>query len=116
VKITKENLTKIIKEVVSEVIAEGMPSSVIKSKQRLADMTDEEFAEKYGDKSEEQLRQMAWRHGYGKMSPHYWNRVQKGKKKEETLNSDFLSPNATKELEREKEVRKKRKKELKKEQ
>jgi len=91
-KITKENLNKIIKEVASEVIAEGMPSSVAKSKQRLADMTDEEFAEKYGDKSEEQLRQMAWRHGYGNMSPHYWNRVQKGKKTEETLDSVYMPP------------------------
>ena len=58
-------------------VEEGMPSSVAKHKQQLADMSDEEFAEKHGDKSEEQLRQMAWRHGYGKMSPHYWNRVKK---------------------------------------
>ena len=58
-------------------VKEGMPSSVAKHKQKLADMSDEEFAEKHGSKSEEQLRQMAWRHGYGKMSPHYWNRVKK---------------------------------------
>ena len=60
-------------------LEEGMPSSVAKHKQKLADMSDEEFAEKHGDKSEEQLRQMAWRHGYGKMSPHYLNRVKKTK-------------------------------------
>jgi|7_EtaG_2_1085326.scaffolds.fasta_scaffold24083_2 hypothetical protein len=59
--------------------AEGMPSSVAKHKQQLADMSDEEFAEKHGGKSEEQLRQMAWRHGYGRMSPHYWDRVKKTK-------------------------------------
>ena len=62
---------------VGDELEEGMPSSVAKHKQQLADMSDEEFAEKHGDKSEEQLRQMAWRHGYGKMSPHYWNRVKK---------------------------------------
>jgi hypothetical protein len=42
-------------------------------------MTDQEFADLHGHKTEEQLRQMAWSHGYGKMSPHYWNRVQKAK-------------------------------------
>ena len=101
-KITKTRLKEIIREEVSNAIApnledaqravqeagqyaaeavtkveEGMPSSVAKHKQKLADMSDEEFAEKHGSKSEEQLRQMAWRHGYGKMSPHYWNRVKK---------------------------------------
>jgi hypothetical protein len=57
----------------------GMPSSVIRSKQKYAAMTNQEFADLHGHKTEEQLRQMAWSHGYGKMSPHYWNRVQKAK-------------------------------------
>jgi len=57
----------------------GMPSSVIRSKQKYAAMTNQEFADLHGHKPEEQLRQMAWSHGYGKMSPHYWNRVQKAK-------------------------------------
>jgi rubrerythrin len=57
----------------------GMPSSVIRTKQKYDAMTDREFADLHGHKTQEQLRQMAWRHGYGKMSPHYWNRVQKAK-------------------------------------
>jgi len=63
----------------------GMPSGVIKSKMRYAEMTDEEFAAQFGERTEENLRQMAWRHGYGKMSPHYWNRVQRGQGLEETI-------------------------------
>jgi hypothetical protein len=77
-KITKRQLRRIIGETLEEA---GMPSSVIKSKQRLAQMTDEEFTDSHGDKSEEKLRQMAWTHGYGKMSPHYWNRVKRAKEK-----------------------------------
>ena len=57
----------------------GMPSSVIRSKQKYAAMTNQEFADLHGHKTENELRQMAWSHGYGKMSPHYWNRVQKAK-------------------------------------
>ena len=57
----------------------GMPSSVIKHKQRLAMMTDKELADRHGDKDESTLRQMAWRHGYGKMSSYYWDRIQKAK-------------------------------------
>tara|TARA_R110002074_G_scaffold30535_1_gene86419 strand:- start:422 stop:673 length:252 start_codon:yes stop_codon:yes gene_type:complete len=78
VKLTKSKLKQIIKETIKEA---GMPSSVVKHKQALADMSDEEFATQYGTKSEEQLRQMAWSHGYGKMSPHYWNRVKRASKK-----------------------------------
>lgn len=59
----------------SSVSEGGMPSSVIKSKQRLADMSDDEFRSKYGSKSEKTLQQMAWRHGYGKMSDHYVKRL-----------------------------------------
>ena len=63
-----------------EDIEEGrMPASVIKSKERLATMSDEELAKHHGDKDENALRQMAWRHGYGKMSPHYVNRINKAK-------------------------------------
>ena len=60
----------------------GMPASVIKSKTRYAEMTDEELAKTLSNKSEEELRQMAWRHGYGKMSDHYVKRVAKGAKTE----------------------------------
>ena len=58
----------------------GMPSSIIKHKQKLAMMTDKEFADSHhGSRDEESLRKMAWSHGYGNMSPHYWNRVQRAK-------------------------------------
>lgn len=64
----------------SSMFDEGrMPASVIKSKERLASMSDEELAKHHGDKDENALRQMAWRHGYGKMSPHYVNRIKKAK-------------------------------------
>ena len=63
-----------------EVREAGMPAAVIKHKQKLAGMTDAELAEHLKEKSDEELKQMAWRHGYGKMSPHYVNRVNKGKK------------------------------------
>lgn len=62
-----------------KLMTEGMPSSVIKHKQKYANMSDPAIAAALGDKSEEQLRQMAWRHGYGKMSDHYVRRVAKGK-------------------------------------
>lgn len=58
---------------------ERMPATVIQSKQRYAKMTDKELANRFKDSDEQTLRQMAWRHGYGKMSSHYWDRVQKGK-------------------------------------
>ena len=53
----------------------GMPSSIIKHKQKLAHMSDEELADRFKDFDEQRLRQMAWRHGYGKMSSHYLDRV-----------------------------------------
>lgn len=64
---------------------EGMPSSVIKHKQKYANMSDSELAAKLGGKSEQELRQMAWRHGYGKMSDHYVRRVAKGKTNENVV-------------------------------
>lgn len=65
------------KQVVKEA---GMPSPVIKHKQKLAGMSDAELAERLKDKSDDELKKMAERHGYGKMSPHYVSRVNKGKK------------------------------------
>ena len=53
----------------------GMPASIIKHKQKLANMSDEELADRFKDFDEQRLRQMAWRHGYGKMSSHYLDRV-----------------------------------------
>ena len=59
-----------------------MPASVIKHKQKLSSMSDEEFSKKYGHKSEKELRDMASRHGYGfdkatkTGSSHYVDRTQ----------------------------------------
>ncbi len=60
-------------------VSERMPAQIIKNKQRYANMTDKELADRFKDSDETTLRQMAWRHGYGKMSSYYWDRVQKGK-------------------------------------
>ena len=57
----------------------GMPSSVIKSKQRYSQMTPAEFAQAHKDKSDDELISMAWRHGYGKGSKHYVDKRNKGK-------------------------------------
>lgn len=60
-------------------LAEGnMPQSVIKSKQKYADMTDQEFHAAHKNKSEEELQAMAQRHGYGKGSNHYVAKHKKG--------------------------------------
>jgi len=64
-----------------------MPSEIIKTKQKLAMMTPEELLSRFEEvarrtgKSVEQLaREQAWRHGYGKMSPFYWDKIQKAEK------------------------------------
>jgi hypothetical protein len=68
----------------------GMPSSVIKHKQKLAMMTDKELANSHhGERDEESLRKMAWSHGYGKMSSHYLDRVRRGKEKVESLQEEY---------------------------
>jgi hypothetical protein len=56
-----------------------MPASVIKHKQRIANMTPEEKAKKFAGKSEEQLKSMARRHGYGKDSTEYSKTVKEDK-------------------------------------
>lgn len=57
----------------------GMPSGIIKYKQKLSYMSDEEFAKKFADTSDDRLRAMAWSHGYGKNSPVYVNAKIRGK-------------------------------------
>ena len=65
-----------------------MPASVVKDKERIRHLTDKEFAAKYGDRSEKELRDMAGRHGYGwdkttkTGSDHYVRRAILGKKEE----------------------------------
>jgi len=73
-----------------EKMEEGrMPPSVIAHKQKLASMSDKDFAEKHGHKSEKQLRDMGARHGYGfdkatkTGSDHYVKRVSSSKQMEE---------------------------------
>lgn len=52
-----------------------MPASVIKHKQKLAGMTPEEKKKHFSGKSEEELKSMARRHGYGKDSDEYSKHV-----------------------------------------
>ena len=66
----------------NNVIGEGMPASVIKNKTRNANMSDSEFAEAHKDKSDDDLKSMAQRHGYGKDSTHYIDKRKKGKSSE----------------------------------
>jgi len=76
----------------------GMPASVIKSKQHRANMTDKQFADSHKDKSDADLRSMAWRHGHGKPGTpghnHYVNRRNKGLKEDveqvDELSTDLL--------------------------
>ena len=78
----------------------GMPASVIAHKQKLANMSDKEFSEKYGHKPEKELRDMAARHGYGwdkatkTGSDHYVRRVA-STMKEETLEEGRPKKNPT---------------------
>lgn len=79
-----------------ETLGEGrMPASVIAHKQKLANMSDKEFSEKHGHKSEKELRDMAARHGYGwnketkTGSDHYVKRLSSLQKEEK---GDRLTP------------------------
>ena len=76
---------EIAKEQRKEQVSERMPASIIKHKEKLAYMSDKELAQHFKDKDDKTLKQMAWRHGYGKMSPHYVNRRNRGINLEEGL-------------------------------
>jgi hypothetical protein len=75
---TKQLSNAMKKEEVEQMDEGGMPSSVIKNKQRNANMSDKDFANAHKDKSDDELRSMAWRHGYGKDSSHYVDRRSRG--------------------------------------
>jgi hypothetical protein len=60
-----------------EHIDEGMPSGVVKDKARLAQMSDQEFAEKYKDLSDDRLRAKARIHAI-KDQEHYVKRRKRG--------------------------------------
>lgn len=94
---TDSDIEKIKKDLAKEEVQvnEGrMPASVIRHKTQLADMSDAEFAEKHGNKTEKELRDMAARHGYGwnkatkTGSDHYVKRVARGMKREEAEQID----------------------------
>jgi hypothetical protein len=71
-------IDRLSKEEVEQMDEGGMPSSVIKNKQRNANMSDKDFANAHKDKSDADLKSMAWRHGYGKDSNHYVDRRNRG--------------------------------------
>jgi hypothetical protein len=52
-----------------------MPASVIKHKQKLASMSPDDLKKKFAGKSEQELKSMAHRHGYGKDSDVYSKHV-----------------------------------------
>jgi len=75
-----------MKEEVEELDEAGMPSSVARHKQNIANMSDKEFAQKYSHLDDKGLKSMAWSHlGTKKGGPgtpghsHYVNRMAKGK-------------------------------------
>ena len=83
----------------------GMPSSVIKSKQAREKMSPEDLhahvkslqakgGPVFGGKSVEHIaREMAWSHGHGKMSPHYWDKIKHLEpKNEEVEQVDEVAP------------------------
>jgi hypothetical protein len=70
----------------------GMPSSVIKHKEKLAHMSDEELADRFKDFDEDKLRRMAWGHGYGKMSSHYLDRVKNHMTSKRTGTTEEMGP------------------------
>jgi hypothetical protein len=72
-----ENLDGRLQDALS--IWEGrMPSSVIKHKTSLANLTDKEFHAKHGSKDTKALVGMARRHGYKNQPNHYVDRANKG--------------------------------------
>lgn len=72
----------------TEIDEAGMPSSVIKSKQKYAGMSDKDFAAAHGHKSAEELKSMARRHGYGQNSNEYINKVSRGSASANTKNEE----------------------------
>lgn len=73
-------------EIIGNIDEAGMPSSVIKHKQKMAEYTPEQLlasftnvAQRFGEATpamlEKLAREMAWRHGYGRMSDHYWKQI-----------------------------------------
>lgn len=66
----------------------GMPSSVVKSKQKYSQMSDKDFADMHGHKSSEELKSMAYRHGYGKDSNEYVNKAKRGSSMKEEVELD----------------------------
>ena len=55
-----------------------MPPCVIKHKESLRLMSDEDFAKKYANHDDAKLKSMAWSNGYGKNSLEYVNKKIRG--------------------------------------
>ena len=86
-KVSRKKLTQIVTEELKE---GGMPSSIIRDKVEWSYKSNEEILQYVEDRLsnesdlrwygqseefvEKKLREMAWRHGYGKMNPKYWRR------------------------------------------
>lgn len=75
----EKSVTTTMQNVVTE---GGMPSSVIKHKQKLSEMSNEDLAKRFTTLAKEQnrkpedlARSTARSHGYGKNSSHYWDRI-----------------------------------------
>ena len=74
---------------------------VHQTQRKLVHVSDEELAKHFQDKDDNTLRQMAWRHGYGKMSDYYVNRkkqryVQDTNEGEMRMDKFHLNPNVGK--------------------
>lgn len=59
-------------------MAESMPQSVMRIKKKLAALSAQDFASRFADKSDEELRSMARRHGYGQNLDFYVNKKNQG--------------------------------------
>ena len=62
----------------TQVVSENMPAAVIKLKKTLSTMSAEDLAKRFKDKSDDELRSMARRHGYGKNIDYYVNKKKQG--------------------------------------
>ena len=76
-------------ETKEEVEETKMPAGVIRARERYEGLTPKDFHERMdklfqdkglesAEEKEDFLKKMAWRHGYGKMSPHYWEKYNRG--------------------------------------
>ncbi len=77
-----KTIKQILRESNPSLAEGGMPSGVIRHKQKLGGMSPEELHAYFksasatnGKPVEHLARSTAWRHGYGEMSSHYWDKI-----------------------------------------